>query len=425
MDQLKRQLHLPGAIVIGLGSILGTGVFVSLAFAAGIVQNAQALLFACVIGGIVAGLNGLSSAQLAAAHPVAGGTYEYGYKFLHPLAGYIAGITFLLAKTASAAAAALSFAAYLLSALNGPQHTLAHITIAASAVILLTALTLLGIKRTNTLNAVIVTCTVLGLLAFITVALTIDPTQGMVSIGRPTIDAHTLAFASAIVFVAYTGYGRIATMGEEVVNPRRTIPRAVVITLFIAMALYLGVAYAATQAVGVTNFGLITGGATSPLANIVRDVPWAFWLVSLAAITAMLGVLLNLILGLSRVLLAMGRRGDAPAATARLNADRTTPFIAVIVMGAAILAVVFTGNAKAAWQFSALTVLVYYALTNLAALRVPAHQRFIPRIISWAGLVSCLALAVFIPWQTWVIGGTMLAAACLYRVLWRRATRST
>ena len=132
--------------------------------------------------------------------------------------------------------------------------------------------------------------------------------------------------------------------------------------------------------------------------------------VAFGALTAMLGVLLNLILGLSRVLLAMGRRGDMPRGVARLNSAATTPTIAVVVIGVLITALTLVGNVKTTWSFSAFTVLIYYAITNLAALRLPREARLFSPVFAWCGLVSCLFLACWVDWQVWLTGVVLLGA---------------
>ncbi len=165
MDQttpklLKRELGVPGAILMGLGSIVGTGVFVSLAIAAGIAG--PAVILAVAIAALVAICNGLSSAQLAANHAVSGGTYEYGYRYLNPWLGFIAGWLFLLAKSASAATAALGFAGYLLNALGlSRQEWL--VPLALGTVLVLTLVVLSGIQRSNQVNIAIVSITLLSL----------------------------------------------------------------------------------------------------------------------------------------------------------------------------------------------------------------------------------------------------------------------
>jgi APA family basic amino acid/polyamine antiporter len=223
-------------------------------------------------------------------------------------------------------------------------------------------------------------------------------------------DPVGLLHATALMFVAYTGYGRIATLGEEVREPARTIPRAIVVTLLVSMVLYVGVAFTAVALFGPQPFAQVTTRSAAPLEALAGAFsgPAVAAVVTLGAITAMLGVLLNLILGLSRVLLAMARRGEMPEGLARVRADTGSPVAAVLATGVVVGALALAGDIRLTWSFSAFTVLVYYGLTNLAALRLPAEDRRFPRWIAWCGLVSCLGLAFFVPTAVWLAGLAVL-----------------
>jgi APA family basic amino acid/polyamine antiporter len=153
-------------------------------------------------------------------------------------------------------------------------------------------------------------------------------------------------------------------------------------------------------------------------------VPVVPWLVAAAAITAMAGVLLNLLLGLSRVMLAMGRRGDLPSWVAHVDGSGTSPRRAVAVTGAIIVAIVLVGNVETTWSFSAFTVLVYYALTNLAALRLPTKHRRFPRIVPVLGLASCLGLAVCVDPIIWLAGAGLIALGLAWHAVARRTGAS-
>ena len=368
---LQREIGLGGAVFLGLGSIVGTGVFVSLGIAAGI--TGPSVVLAVAVAGLVATFNGLSSAQLAAAFPVSGGTYEYAQRTLGRAPGLVAGWTFLIAKSASAATAALGAAAYL----GWPSRVLA-----IGLVAITTVLCAGGMRRSARANAIIVSITLIALVVF--------AAHGLASADRfpMSFDGGTRGFleATALVFVAFTGYGRIATLGEEVRDPARTIPRAILVTLAATVLLYALVAATLVVRAGVADLD-----RGNPLQAIAA--PWVRPLVSAGAVTAMLGVLLNLVLGLSRVVLAMARRRDLPTALAAEDAG--TPRRAVIAVGVAIAAIAAIGRIELAWTVSAATVLVYYAITNAAALRLPREQRRYPRAIAVLGLASCLALAVW------------------------------
>jgi APA family basic amino acid/polyamine antiporter len=386
---MKRELGVFGATMMGLGSIIGTGVFVSIGIAAGIAG--PDVVIAIAMAAAVATCNALSSAQLAANHPVSGGTYEYGYRYLNPTLGFAAGWMFLCAKTASAATAALGFSGYLLNLTRQQSDWL--VAIAVCTVAILTCVVLAGIRLSNQVNIAIVSITLASLLAFIAAG------APQVSSNRLAIELQptSLLHATALMFVAFTGYGRIATLGEEVLEPKRTIPRAIIATLMVAAAVYLGVALVAVGAAGAE--GLQTA---APLEIVARGFPFqVHWLVAIGAMTAMLGVLLNLLLGLSRVILAMGRRGDMPAATANLA-------VAIVAVGTVVAALAATGSVETTWNFSAFTVLIYYAVTNLAALRLSPGERMFTQAWAWCGLLACLALAFAIEWKVWAAGLVVL-----------------
>lgn len=410
-EQLQRTTGLAGAVILGLGSIIGTGAFVSIALSAELAGSY--LLWAIALAALVAACNGLSSAQLAAIHPVSGGTYEYGYQFLNHDLGFIAGWLFVLAKSASAAAAGLAIGAALQLWLGGPFWLVS--VYAAAVIIVFTLLVVGGVRRSNRVNALLVALAVAALLIFVVYAGS-EPVVDTTTVPAAPALIDVLA-AAALMFVAYTGYGRVATMGEEVQQPRRTIPRAIIATVVVVTLLYLAVGWALLQlpAPAVKQAGL----AAWMQAGLWQQ------LVMIGAVIAMAGVVLNLILGVSRVVLAMARRDDAPAALARLNADRSSAPAAVWATAAVMVLLIAAGDLKLAWSFSAFTVLVYYSITNLAALQVPVEQRFVPRWVSVLGLVSCLSLAVFVDINVLCFGSAIvLVGWLLHRWSWLRRHRN-
>lgn len=426
---LPRQVGVAAATMMGLGSILGTGIFVSLGIAAGVAG--PAVIVAIAVAALVATCNGLSSAQLAANHPVSGGTYEYGYRRLNPQLGFTAGWLFLCAKSASAATAALGCAGYVLSMI-GVDRTDAVVPLAVTIVVALTMIVLTGIRRSSFVNILIVSVTLVSLCVFVGACL---PTafelrlQNLTPFFAP-VDSdltpwHGFLEACALMFVAYTGYGRIATLGEEIHAPRRNIPIAIIVTLLISMTLYMSVGLTGIAVGGPELFQQATQENAAPLAIIAASVasPVVGVVVSLGAITAMLGVLLNLILGLSRVVLAMGRRRDLPAYFADLDPSGQTPSKAVLLVGLGIAGLTLVGSVKTTWSFSAFTVLIYYALTNLSALRLKATERLYPAWISWLGLAACLFLAFWVESDVWMIGLGVIAMGLIWQTLSHRITR--
>ena len=385
---LKRELGLGGAIVTGLGSIIGTGAFVSIGIASGIWGDA--VVWAIPLAAAVAVFNGLSSAFLAGRFPVAGGTYEYGYETLNQWFGFSAGWLFLLAKTASAATAALGVGLFLRA--GGPLVPI----VAVAAV---TAMVFAGVRRTAWLNTTLLAASTVAIVWFAATS-TLQGAEFSNSVTEWS--AADVAAAIAFLFVAYTGYGRIATLGEEVKDPDVIIPRAVIITLAIAAILYMLVEIGGRAIGGPLwgqDAGIVDAGGT---------------VVAVGAIAAMLGVLLNLILGLSRVWLAMGRRGDMPGALARLD-RRRQPVVAILVSAVLVAALTLIGDIGLAWSFSAMTVLLYYGLTNLSALAVNKK-----RTTAWLGLLSCLSLSFFVPQGVWLTGIAMLALGLIWKTGYTR-----
>jgi APA family basic amino acid/polyamine antiporter len=292
-------------------------------------------------------------------------------------------------------------------------------------VIVLTVVVLTGIRRSNQINIAIVSITLLSLTFFIAAGLPSTLTTGLENFtpffqpGEAVNAIAAILQATALMFVAYTGYGRIATLGEEVQEPQKTIPRTVITTLVLTMLLYMGVAFVGIGSVGSAQLGNVTSQQVAPLEIAARtfNIPGSSLILAIGAVTATLGVLLNLILGLSRVLFAMGRRRDMPGAVARLNASETTPYVAVIVMGIAITSLVLIGDVRVTWSFSAFTVLVYYALTDLAALQIPDRDRLYPKWIAWVGLAACLFLAFWVDQRVWLVGLGLIAAGLLWRFI--------
>lgn len=415
--ELKRELGLFDAVLLGLGSILGTGAFVTVPMFAAKARGA------IVIAGAVALLNGLSSARLASRFPVSGGTYECGSRTLGSTAGFTAGATFLVAKGASCATAALSLGGLGRQVYGSAVGDRTVITVAGLIALTgATWVTATGVRRSARLNAGLMAVVAAGLTAF--VAIGVSFARDRIGVGSysfiPFEAASFSPAAAAMTFVAFTGYGRIATLGEEVRDPRRTIPAAIVVTLAAVAVVYLAVAWAtdvtdATTARPLkwsrhetTVVGLTAAVARGPAGVIVAAT------VAIAAVAALVGVMLNLVLGLSRVVLAMARRGDLPIYFARVDEDSGSPRRAVWLVGGGVAALTLIGNIETAWTFSAFTVLIYYAITNLACLRldgVPAWNR----ATAVLGLLGCSSLAFFIPWDVMAAGAATLAGGFVVR----------
>lgn len=406
---LTRRVGLWGAVFLGLGSILGTGVFIALGLAAGL-AGPWAMGALCLAAAL-ATCNALSSAQLAADYPVSGGTYAYGRHYIHPRVGFVAGVCFLLAKSASASAAAIGVVSY--------SARIFGISIgftgfwAAGFVLLITACVLLGLRRASWLNTAFIGITISALVTLMAAGFGHSTATAQTS---TTFVAPSFFEAAALIFVAFTGYGRIATLGEEITAPKHTIPKAIIITVAISVVLYGGVLWTGLTVLGAEKYGreAISSGAPLETAALMLDRPLLSTFIAVAAVTAMAGVLLNLILGLSRVAFAMARDGELPRGLSRLSRGGE-PQTAVIAVGSFIALIALSGGLALVWSFSAFTVLLYYSVTNWAALRMKKSARLYPRAISWAGLIGCLLLALFIDPKIIAAALVIIVAALIIR----------
>ncbi|WP_089157440.1 APC family permease [Micromonospora sp. NBS 11-29] len=397
MERLARRLGVPDAVVIGLGSMLGAGVFVVFAPAAS-AAGGVGLLVALALAGFIAFCNATSSARLAARYPESGGTYVYGRERLHPFAGFVAGWGFVVGKTASCAAMALTIGAYL-----WPGRAR---LVAVLAVVAVTAVNLRGIGKTATATRVLV-AVVLTVLA--AVAVTGAPHVAADRLTGPAdIGTRGVLTAAGLLFFAFAGYARIATLGEEVRDPERTIPRAVPLALGAVLAIYLTLAVVALGVLGTDRLA----AAPAPLVEVVTAAgrPGLAWLVRLGAAVAVTGVLLSLVAGVGRTTLAMARRRDLPGALAAVHPRHRVPHRAELAVAAVVIVVVSLADVRGAIGFSSCTVLVYYAITNAAALTLGRDRRLLAAL----GLVGCLVLAVSLPLPSVLAGFGVLALGALW-----------
>lgn len=397
-NRLRRELGLLEAVGVGLGAVIGAGIFVVTGVAAR--HAGPSLLVSLAIAGAAAACNAYSAAQLAIVFPRAGGAYEFGRRLIHPAAGFAAGWLFTISKIAAGGAVALGFGLYLHEAVPRIDER----TGGVAAVLLLTGANLAGVRKSGLLNTFIVAVTSAILLVFAFRCLPQIRSDHFLPFFPGGVEG-TLRGA-ALFFFAYTGYARVATLCEEVRDPRRTIPRAILLTVLGALLLYLLVGFAAVGAVGAAALST----ARSPLAHAAGQVAagWLPPLVIIAAVTAMLGVLLSQILGVSRTLYAMGRKRDFPAFLGRTGGKRGIPTAAVVCTGAAVAAVTALGGVAGTVSLASFAILAYYAVMNTAALRLSLRRR--RKTVRWipvCGLAFCFLLLFSLPLR--VIGqGTAL-----------------
>jgi basic amino acid/polyamine antiporter, APA family len=404
--QLARRLGLTDAVLIGLGSMIGAGVFS--AFAPAATAAGAGLLVGLAIAAAVAYGNATASAQLAAQYPVSGGTYVYGRERLGDWWGFLAGWGFVVGKTASCAAMALTFAAYAVpTAWQRPA--------AVAAVVALAAVNYRGITRTARLTRAIVTVVLLALTLAVVAGLAggTPDTAGLFASASEVPSPYEVLQSAGLLFFAFAGYARIATMGEEVRDPRRTIPRAVVTALLIAVTVYAAVAVTLLLVLGPSRLAT----SRAPLTDVVAVGGWA-WAVPLVAVggsTAALGALLALIAGVGRTTLAMARRADLPPWLAAVHPRYEVPHRAEVAVAVVVSVLVLTVDLRGAIGFSSFGVLVYYLIANLSAFTQPPEQRRFPRWLQVVGAAGCLLLVATLPWRAVLAGLLVYAVGIAYR----------
>ncbi|MEI5674822.1 MULTISPECIES: APC family permease [unclassified Nocardioides] len=405
---LARRLGTTDAVVVGLSAMIGAGIFSVFAPAAE-AAGGRGLLIGLVVAAVVATCNAVSTAQLATAYPSSGGSYVYGREVLGEWWGFLAGWAFVVGKTASCAAMAMTFAAY---AVPGSAWVMRGAAVAA--VLLLTAANLRGVTRTASVARVLLVVTLVAVIAT-TVAIALgDPASpGERDLGAVDGGALGVLQAAGLLFFAFAGYARIATLAEEVREPA-TLTRAVLVALGVAVVLYGAVAVVVVRALGDDLAQTIT-----PLADAAEaaGVGWAGPVIRVGAATASLGALLALLAGVGRTSLAMARERDLPGWLASISPQHRVPDHAQLTIAALVVALVLVADLRQAIGFSSCGVLVYYAVANLSALRQPAAQRRSPRAVAVLGLVGCVVLVATLPTASLVGGVVVLAVGVVGRAV--------
>jgi APA family basic amino acid/polyamine antiporter len=401
-SRLDRRLGLGDAVVVGLGAMLGAGVFAAVGPAAA--AAGAGLLAGLLVAAAVAWCNALSSAALAARIPRSGGAYAYGRERLGPWWGYLAGWAFVSGKLASCAAMALTFGAYAAPSLARP--------LAVTAVIALAGINALGVTKTVAATRVLVGLVIAVLLTVAGAALLRGDPE-IATVGPAIGGVHGILQAAGLLFFAFAGYARIATLGEEVTDPARVIPRAIPLALGATLALYALVLGSALLVSGAPALAT----APAPLARVVQDAgaPGLAPLVRAGAAAASLGVLLSLLAGVGRTAFAMAANADLPGWLAAVHPRAKVPHRAELVAGALVAVLVLATDLRGAIGFSSFCVLCYYAVANAAAFSLPSP--LLPRVRAAAGLAGCAALCLALPAASIVTGAAVLAAGLALRAL--------
>lgn len=389
---------------MGLGSMIGASVFAAIGPAAA--AAGAGLMIGLAVAGVVAFCNATSSAQLAALYPESGGTYIYGRKRLGHLAGFSAGWGFVIGKSATLSVSALAFGAYTLPEAPRPAGI--------AAVVVVTAINLRGITRTAKATRVTVS------LVLIALGLVVAASVGG---GNTDVDhladwgasgARGILESAGLLFFAFAGYARIATLGEEIKDPARTIPRAIPAALGITLVVYAAVSATALWAVGPE----LLAAAAAPLAAATDAGSWNGLTpaVRVGAAIASAGALLALVAGVSRTTFAMAAEGDLPRVLDKVHPTYKVPHYAEIAVTAVVIVLVSLTDLRSVLGFSSFCVLFYYAVTNASAWTLSPTQRRWPRALSGLGFIGCVTLAFTLPVPSVLTGLSVLVAGIL---IWR------
>jgi APA family basic amino acid/polyamine antiporter len=410
---LKRSIGLWSAVAINVGAIIGGGIFVVTGIAAG--YAGSAMILSMIIAGAIAFLTAFSFARLTAWQPVEGGAYEYGRQLVSPYAGFLAGWMWLVSNTFSGAAVSLGFAAYLASAIPGVPTNI----VAAVMCLVFTSLNLVGAKQSSTVNNVLVAIK-LAVLAFFVLF-------GVLSVNSQNFTPFTpvssgVLYATFFIFFAYGGFARVSVVAEEIKDPKRNVPRALLLSLGISMLIYVLVGFVAVGLLGAGGLA----ASESPLSSAIMMTgsSQAVQLVAIGGLVATASVLLTSILGVSRMAYSMARRKDLPTALSALSRF-SVPYYTIIGTGVLMAVLVLFVDLTQVVAISTFALVFTYCITNIAAYKLKngnTQRRFLPL----AALATCLMLLVFLllaSTQAWIIGVAFLLAGTVYYIILRRVRK--
>jgi APA family basic amino acid/polyamine antiporter len=415
--ELKRTLNLLDATSVGIGAIIGAGIFVVLGV--GIGYAGPAIIISIIIAGIVASFTAFSFAELGSAIPKEGGAYEFAFELISPFVGFLVGSLWLFAQIVAGAAISLGFASYFVAIfpMFPPK------TVAVVAALTLTGLNIVGIKQSTAINNILVIIKIAILCLFIGFGIFQIHPQNLSQFSPNGL--FGILQGAGFIFFAYLGFGRIATLGEEVKNPERNLPLAILIALVVSVLIYVLTGFTAT---GLQDYRILAQSG-SPIAEAAK-VMGNFTIVaavSLGALIATASVLLTNLIGSSRVAFGMARNGQLPKSIAKVSSRFGTPYISVFVMGALLTALVSVLDLKQTVAITSFAILSVHLAVNFSAIRLrkkmPNSTRFrVPfyPLIPSLGLLSCVILMFSLPQESWIVAGVVVAISVVLYLLRRK-----
>ena len=417
--ELKRCLNLFDATAIGIGAIIGAGIFVVLGIAIG--YAGPSVIVSIIIAGVVASFTAFSFAELGSAIPKEGGIYAFAHELFSPAVAFVAGCLWLLAQIVAGVAISLGFAHYFVTVFPVlPINITAALTAAA-----LTGLNIVGIKQSATVNNILVLIKIAILCLFVGFGIFHVNFQNFSSFSPN--GAFGVLEGAAFIFFAYLGFGRIATLGEEVKNPQRTLPLSILLALVISIIVYVVTGFTAT---GLQDYRLLAQSG-SPLADAAKAIGNNALVatVSLGAIIATISVLLTNLIGLSRVSFAMARDGQLPKTAAKISSRFGTPYISILIMGAVTASLALVLDLRQTVAVTSFMILSTHVVANLAVVRLrkkmPHSNTFrtpFHPLIPLLGIFSCIILMFSLPMESWIVGTVMVVSTASFYFLrskWR------
>jgi APA family basic amino acid/polyamine antiporter len=408
---LRPTLGLFDATAIGIGAIIGGGIFVVTGIVAGLAG--PALMLSIIMAATIAMLTALSFVELTTWLPAEGSVYEYAHRLVSPFAGFLSGWMWLVSNTFAGAAVSLGFAYYFTALFPGIQPKL----VAALLCIVFTVVNYVGVRQSAVVNNMLVSAKVIILMVFVGAGLS------HVNSGNftPFIPSEVgVLYGAFFIFFAYGGFARVAVVAEEVKDARRAVPRAMMLSLAISSVLYLLVGAVAVGLAGASSLG----SSNSPLVQAISTVgnPILVYIVSLGGMIATASVLLTSILGVSRVAFAMARRKDLPSALSKLHPTHNTPHMSILVAGGIMTLLALSVDLTAVVAVSTFAQLFYYGAANASALRLKTSARLYPRSLPAIGLGTCVLLMILVSPSAFAMGLACLTTGAAYYVIKQRSS---
>jgi APA family basic amino acid/polyamine antiporter len=405
--QLRREIGLFGATALGVGAIVGSGIFIVTGLVAGIAG--PSMILSIILAGLIALLSAMSVSELSYCMPLEGGTYAFARTMISPYAGFIAGWIWIFSNIFVGAAVSFGFAHYFVTFF--PMLPVKGVAVAICIVFI--GINYAGLKESTLLNNLLVVVKVLVLLFFIAFGLGFFKTVNLEPFAPAGLNG--ILTGAALIFFAYTGFARVTIMAEEVKDPEVTIPRSIFLALGLSTVIYILVSI---TALGIAGPGRLAG-SPSPLADAIAVAgnPGAISLVVFGAMIATASVLLMTILGISRIIFAMGRNHDLPPFLSILHPRYHTPYYAIGITGAAMIVMLLFTDFALVVSVGTFAMLVYYGIANIAALRISPEQKRYPPVIAYLGMASCVLLMAFLSPVSIAIGITGLIAGSGYYLL--------